>query len=152
MNKKTCTKCLKEMPIENFYNRAANKDGHSTQCKSCENAKHTEYENGHKELRRKINTEYVARNPEKLLVWQHHTRLKKYAITEDHFSDLLKTQGGVCAICGDKNPRCVDHNHVTGKVRGLLCMPCNFSIGTMQDSPERLRKAASYLEIVQNVT
>ena len=134
------------MPIEEFYNCAAHKDKHANQCKSCMNIKNKEYDRNHKELRRKIQDKCNLRYPEKLSARQYRARLKKYKITEDDFSNLFNIQGGVCAICGQTNPRCVDHDHVTGKVRGLLCMACNFSIGVMKDSPERLRKAASYLE------
>lgn len=41
---------------------------------------------------------------------------------------------------------CIDHNHQTGEIRGLLCSPCNRAIGQLQDNPNILRKAANYLE------
>ena len=61
---------------------------------------------------------------------------------------MLARQRGVCAVCGEQPARrlCVDHCHVTGKVRGLLCSPCNLAIGQLKDSPARLRKAAAYVE------
>ena len=53
----------------------------------------------------------------------------------------------VCAICGATDKRFhVDHDHTTGHVRGLLCGPCNQTLGLMQDEPARLRAAAAYLE------
>lgn len=53
----------------------------------------------------------------------------------------------VCAICGSTEKRFhVDHSHQTGVVRGLLCGPCNHTLGLMQDEPARLRAAAAYLE------
>lgn len=61
--------------------------------------------------------------------------LAKYGLTLDSFADMLKEQGGTCWICGSppkqskktgKTPNlCVDHNHKSGKVRGLLCRMCN---------------------------
>lgn len=85
--------------------------------------------------------------------------LKFYGLTPEKYREMLEEQGGVCKICGQ--PPCqgrtllsVDHDHSCcpkggscGEcVRGLLCEECNKAIGIMRDSPERLRKAADYLE------
>ena len=63
---------------------------------------------------------------------------------------MFDNQGGVCAICGNKerNNRnlSVDHNHDTGKVRGLLCELCNRKLGTMEDGMF-YKKALKYLEV-----
>jgi hypothetical protein len=76
--------------------------------------------------------------------------LKRYGITEDDLSDMLAAQGDCCAICGEyfteAHPACVDHDHATGKVRGLLCWRCNPGIGQFRDRPGLLRAAAAYLE------
>ena len=79
--------------------------------------------------------------------------LKTYNMTPDGYEDLLNKQNGVCAICESPHPRMknatrlyVDHCHVTGNVRGLLCHRCNVMLGNSSDSPETLRKAANYLE------
>ena len=77
--------------------------------------------------------------------------LFKYGLTVDGYDSLLERQARGCAICGkpsaDKagRPLHVDHCHATGRVRGLLCMDCNTSIGKMQDSPELLLRASEYL-------
>jgi len=80
---------------------------------------------------------------------QEREIVKKYGISEDQFQEILKLQGGVCAIC-ERHQRyrrlSIDHSHKTGKVRGLLCNFCNRSLGRYGDSPIRLRKAAAYLE------
>ena len=58
-------------------------------------------------------------------------------------------QGGLCAICGRKQPEkwlAVDHDHETGVIRGLLCSRCNSGLGQFKDNPDRLRLAADYLE------
>lgn len=82
--------------------------------------------------------------------------LRRYGMTFADYDRLLAAQGGKCAICGGADPRhrknshvkrfCVDHDHATGKVRGLLCGPCNVGIGAMADDPARIRAAADYLE------
>lgn len=71
-----------------------------------------------------------------------------YGITRAEFDFMLKEQGGHCAICPRTNGRralAVDHDHATGKVRGLLCDNCNHTLGKMRDDPELLRRAADYL-------
>lgn len=71
----------------------------------------------------------------------------KYGITKEDYNKLFKEQNGKCAICGkhqiDLNVRlCVDHNHLTGAIRGLLCMKCNYSLGHYESIKE---KAEFYL-------
>ena len=63
---------------------------------------------------------------------------------------MLAAQGGCCAICGtsDTGKRkafAVDHNHDTGKIRGLLCSNCNTGIGNLRDNVELLERAIDYL-------
>ncbi len=75
-------------------------------------------------------------------------QLKKYNLTEDQYNLILKQQNNSCAICGQpfqKTPH-KDHNHQTGKFRGLLCNQCNRGIGYLKDDPHIVRKAANYLE------
>lgn len=83
--------------------------------------------------------------------------LKTYGLTPEEYEKMLENQGGVCAICQSPHPRMknakrlyVDHCHETGTVRGLLCHQCNAMLGHSGDSPETLRKAAIYLETVND--
>ncbi len=72
-----------------------------------------------------------------------------YGITLDTYNQMLDAQAGRCAICGStlsSRSLDVDHDHDTGKVRGLLCQSCNHGIGHFGDSPEILREAVAYLE------
>ena len=81
-----------------------------------------------------------------------HRLCRKYGITLGDFDSMLATQGGRCAICRKlpeetrRKQLCVDHCHVTGKVRGLLCVACNLAIGRLGDNVEGLRVALLYLE------
>lgn len=82
---------------------------------------------------------------------QRKADLKKYGILPEDYARMLRAQGFGCAICGiQKCPSgrrfSVDHCHETGRVRGILCLKCNQGIGQLDDSPERLRRAAEYLE------
>lgn len=78
-------------------------------------------------------------------------RKQKYGLTQSQIDAMLITQGGVCAICATTQPGGqgtwhVDHDHSSGKIRGLLCQRCNVGLGNFQDQPDRLRVAANYLE------
>lgn len=67
--------------------------------------------------------------------------------TLDQYHAMRESQGEVCKICGTYTPDLrVDHNHATGKVRGLLCGTCNSGLGFLKDSPVVLRSAVQYLE------
>jgi hypothetical protein len=71
----------------------------------------------------------------------------RYGLPKDEFRRLTEAQAGLCAICGGPDPKglCVDHDHQTGAVRGLLCHRCNFGLGNFDDDPSLLRAAAAYL-------
>lgn len=94
------------------------------------------------------NKSWRARNPDKAFAFVLKTR---YGISLAEYRRLLDKQGGGCAICGTKdwgkrNRPCVDHDHATGRVRGLLCINCNTGIGMFDDDPDRMRLAIRYLE------
>lgn len=82
---------------------------------------------------------------------------RKYSMTVQEYNEMLSAQGGVCKICGLKCdrkykderrktfPLCVDHDHKTGKVRGLLCNKCNVGLALFKENKMNLAKAISYL-------
>jgi hypothetical protein len=71
----------------------------------------------------------------------------RYGVTQRQYDEMFAAQGGRCAICREAfEVLSVDHDHVTGEVRGLLCPPCNIAIGNLADSPERAIAAARYLK------
>ncbi len=74
------------------------------------------------------------------------TLQRKYGITEQDYTRLYKLQGGKCRVC-DKFLRVlhVDHDHVTQRIRGLLCGKCNRGVGMFDDDPFLLAAAADYL-------
>lgn len=74
--------------------------------------------------------------------------LKNYGLTPEDYEMLLVNQEERCAICGETPLRgvlYVDHDHETGKVRGLLCGACNSGLGQFRDDPNVLRAAIDYL-------
>lgn len=82
---------------------------------------------------------------------------RRYNITHEDYAEMLKAQGGVCAICKAPETRvlkqtgavqalAVDHCHKGGQVRGLLCWRCNTTLGKVEDSAALLRAMIGYLE------
>lgn len=97
--------------------------------------------------------EWRNQNPDKA---KSHDLKKQFGIDLEEYNVMLEAQNGVCAICGKTNddydakgaPRFmpVDHCHTTGKIRAILCGPCNRALGGFKDDPELLCKAAAYVE------
>jgi hypothetical protein len=89
----------------------------------------------------------TARAAGKKKVSDRKSHLKRnYGLTLEAFDALLAAQGGGCAICGRTDADNVDHHHETGRVRGILCFPCNVAVGLLHDNADRARSAAIYLE------
>jgi len=83
--------------------------------------------------------------------WAKKKRLLSYGITEGILEQIKKEQNNKCAICGKiinefTKDFAVDHDHKTGKVRGLLCMNCNIGLGAFRDNKIIMRKAIKYLD------
>ena len=111
------------------------------------------------ELRRiahnKSYNKHKAKIKEKRKLTHDKIRLKHaYNLTLEEYYKILESQNGKCAICGReraafknmKLPLCVDHDHSTKKIRGLLCESCNIMIGLAKDNREILLNAVKYLE------
>jgi hypothetical protein len=83
--------------------------------------------------------------------WNRNNHLKlKYGLSRADYDAMLQAQDYACAICRRgawefSRGLAVDHDHETGKVRGLLCSPCNSAIGQLQECPETMLRAISYL-------
>ena len=95
----------------------------------------------------KLNRERREANPD---IFFNYWYKSKYNISLDEYNSMFIKQGGRCKIC-DKHQDslskrlCVDHDHTTGKVRGLLCINCNSGIGKLGDDPVLVKKALDYL-------
>lgn len=125
---KICTKCGEEYPAtsEYFYKRKDRKYRLVSWCKRCA-------------------SEYYKSNKEK----GRGSRYKReYGINLKDYNDMFATQKGKCKICGVhqlemKKKLSIDHNHDTGMVRGLLCIPCNAALGNIEEyvkDPDRWDK------------
>lgn len=131
--RKPCSTCGKNKPVSAFYRDRGTKSGYANSCIECR-AKY-------------------RKTPEANRVFN---LMNKYGMTIDEFDAMFEAQNGKCAICaetlildGTQNGAHVDHDHVTGKIRGILCAPCNHGLGRFDDNPDRLIAAAAYL--MQNV-
>lgn len=71
---------------------------------------------------------------------------RSYGLDETGLQALIDSQGGLCALCRERPAAHVDHDHVTGAVRGVLCFNCNGGLGQFKDRPDILRAAIDYLE------
>lgn len=92
-----------------------------------------------------------ANREHRRLYRKRHGLRANYSMTLEERDAILASQGGVCAVNGCTKPGgrgdwIVDHCHVTGRVRGILCTNCNLALGHTKDSPSRLRNLADYLE------
>lgn len=72
----------------------------------------------------------------------------RHGVSKDWYENQFKLQAGVCAICKNQciKSLSIDHCHNTGKVRGLLCMRCNVSLGNFYDDINLLESAITYLK------
>jgi hypothetical protein len=115
-----------------------------------ERAWHKEYQKGEKykayqrEYQREYMRAYRKSHPE--MMRYIHIK-KKYGLSREDYEAMLLEQEGKCLICGkDMNPSCVDHDHETDEIRGLLCSNCNVMLAMSHDNPSILRAGADYLE------
>jgi hypothetical protein len=75
--------------------------------------------------------------------------MRTYGLTVERWEEIFESQGSSCAICKARETSlhwCVDHDHETGEVRGILCSPCNVLIGMAKDHPQVLDDAKEYLQ------
>lgn len=155
MTMKTCQKCKQEKPVAEFHRHSGRRDGLSAKCKACVHAYDQNRYAGQRdrflEARRawvrRVGVEVARRSTRK-------AQMKRtYGITLDDYDKMVADRGGACDICGcvptedtHKKSLCVDHDHETGEIRGLLCSACNAAIGLFKDDPAVLSKAIAYLK------
>ena len=77
---------------------------------------------------------------------KNHNLQMRYGINLAQYEELCEAQQGRCLVCKDEAERLVvDHCHTSGKIRGLVCSPCNLALGHSKDDPARLIALAKYL-------
>jgi len=146
---KSCQECKKFKTFKEFAN-----GGLSNICKKCKNKKKKNYYIKGKYKSNYIKKNKISKHPGKSGSKEYARSvalLSNYGITLQDYNNMFMEQEGSCWICGisqlelDK-PLSVDHDHTTGKVRGLLCNNHNVALGLFKDNIELLEKAIKYLK------
>ena len=140
VGKARCPICKEVKDFETgFYPNKASRTGYAAHCIVCSN-----------ELSRKRPTEERHEAYIKYKRTGRNNKLvKNFGITIEQYEQMLADQNGECAICGGtdkKKSLAVDHDHETGKIRGLLCGRCNPSVGFLLNSVERAQKIIEYIK------
>ena len=156
---KRCPKCKSIKETSEFYVRPAMKDGFSCWCKKCniESSKRWESTPAGKVATKAKYKRWKQNNPDSVKACNRKHNLLRYGITPDDYQNIFSTQGACCAICKTDKPANgqgnfhVDHDHQTGRVRGILCSECNIGLGKFNDDPRLLTAAAAYLQLQATV-
>lgn len=138
---KRCSRCEIDKPMSDFHRAAASTDGRATYCKLCALVQTQIWR---KTPKGRLAAKLYARQNRAKDCYKHVKR--KYGLTAEAYDALVAV--GRCEVCGasfDGRPS-VDHDHKTGKVRGVLCKHCNTMLGYAKDDPAVLRQGANYLE------
>lgn len=150
---KTCTRCGEFKPLEAFPRSKAERTGYKPGCKACTKLEKAVWYKQNTALAKAQSSAYQKKNRKARTAYTKQWRLVNiYKITQDQYDQLVLKQENKCAICAkhrDDLDRelCIDHNHETNKVRGLLCYHCNVALGYFKDNISTLLSAAKYLEI-----
>jgi hypothetical protein len=141
MESKICSKCGEDKDVSCYRNRGGSeKHLLKSRCNSCLYKEHKKW---------------VEDNPERVKEyrnkdsWTLVKRCKRRGITPEELIDTYERQEECCAICHKQieiNDSAIDHNHLTGEFRGILCKKCNRGLGLFEDSPYILENALDYLK------
>ena len=140
----TCKKCNQDKDLEDFRSTG----GYTrTSCRECENTASKEWSRANPEKRKASRDKRWASGRLKEQNWKY----KGIIFTMAEYNQTFADQKGCCKICGIhqselKKALCVDHDHNTMEIRGLLCDPCNTGLGLLGDNTEGLLSALRYLE------
>lgn len=161
--RKVCSLCKEWLSVSEFALNKQSATGYASWCRACTkkkaeatrearraDPKKVEADRAHKRKHKANLSEAVKRQRSR------NETIRNYGVSPEWYEAKLVEQGGVCAICklpesfvnkrsGGIKLLCIDHDHDTGKVRGLLCQKCNVALGNMGDDPKRVRNLARYL-------
>jgi hypothetical protein len=172
MSSNVCSVCKSDKPLEMFHKDKSKLLGVCSACKECAVARTRAHMTTNSSLIKEKKAaaykadpdkekarvkKWNAENKDKVSARNRAARLRnKYGITQKEYEELGEAQQWKCAICGSKDSGSknsdnlsVDHCHDTGRIRGLLCHPCNAGIGYLKESEEIMNKAINYLKEVR---
>lgn len=138
--RRSCIKCGLEKPLNNFGKQRSCPQGRQSTCKRCMN----DYRNARRERSGRV-------EPMEPTKRDYQRRYKYKGLTGAAFKAMFEAQHGKCGICEKEmgfldKETCVDHDHKSGLVRGILCGKCNRGLGCMEDDVVRIKAAIAYLE------
>ena len=117
---KTCSRCKSVLDLSHFSKRSGRPSGVQSKCKTCE---------------REVRRQYYK---------PHEAARRRHKLTEDQYNTLISST--TCNTCGTiLTKKCIDHDHVTGKVRGVLCNNCNTALGLVNDNVDTLKNMILYV-------
>jgi len=158
--KKTCSNCGQTKEYFEFNKNSSSSDGFYSQCKECSRRHSLNYYHTIAKFREKTpeqkaakyenNKKQRALDPYKRVAENHRAFARNigmdYEELERWYTKQFLKQQAHCAICGGITEElCIDHNHETNELRGLLCRDCNYGIGCFKDNPQSLYRAGDYL-------
>ena len=118
---KTCSTCNTDKPLTEFHKRtySSGNVGYQSKCKTCSTSVRGKY-------------------------YKPHSKIKyQLGLSWDQVQEI--TSPGKCAACGSTDRLCIDHDHQTNEVRGLLCHNCNTALGLVGDNLDTLSNLITYL-------
>lgn len=162
METKTCTKCKVERAVREFYKKGS-EGGLTARCKRCVITDNKVSYEKYRKKRKQTEAAYREKNRGKIrkksVAWRKNNPdyaknqdlLRHYHITLDEYNKMFARQEGCCLACGKhqfalKRALHVDHDHETGKIRGLLCHGCNCALGFVNDNIAVLNGLITYIE------
>jgi hypothetical protein len=152
METKQCSKCKEVKSTSEFYKNKQQKSGLHPCCKKCFLLQCKKYYNKKKEKckeqKRQYSLKYIRKNKEKV---NNYRLIYNYGIDVTGYNQLFFEQNGRCAICkkhqSELNKKLsVDHNHILGKIRGLLCPRCNHALGLLDENIETIKELLNYVQ------
>lgn len=154
IHKKQCSRCKNIKDICDFQNDRSAKSGKHHRCKICNKGIRQSFTPEQQITRKQTSKRWYQENKEHCLIkMRNNWLIRHYKITSAEYEILLLSQNSKCAICkasetGRKKQKHfpVDHDHKTGKIRGLLCDQCNKGLGHFKDDPEIMERAIQYVK------
>ena|SRR5579884_3381296 len=154
---KTCSKCLISKQQQDFYKDKKSAGGLRSTCKACVAEEKRIYFQKHRERELQKLKDWKKNNPKKVKAGNLRNL---YGISQEQYAELLSSQDHKCAICCKHKSKnvfdkrnnkvrdlAVDHNHVSKKIRGLLCYHCNIAVGMLKDDIKRAENLVKYLKL-----